>query len=161
MEGGADDAERQARIISEWSGLEQEGILKMLKQGGLESDFSLTSKINGLIKEEQKKQDEKKKKADEEAQANKIKKIQAATVPNFTAPAPLAMPEIPPMPALLPYHGGFNFGGFENQEFGGIRNIIPQDVGSIRNLFSAVRGIVPSDNPMVGFESQSMPHWDE
>lgn len=47
----------------------------MLKSGTVETDFSLTSKLNGLIKEEQKKADEKKKKLEEEAQALKIKKI--------------------------------------------------------------------------------------
>ncbi len=66
--------ERQAKIISEWSGLEYASIHKMLK-AGVDTDFSLTSKLNGLIKEEQKKAEEKKKKADEEAQAEKIKKI--------------------------------------------------------------------------------------
>ena len=57
----ADEAERQAKIISEWSGLNEEAILKMLKSGSVETDFSLTSKLNGLIKEEQKKADEIKK----------------------------------------------------------------------------------------------------
>jgi|LauGreDrversion4_2_1035121.scaffolds.fasta_scaffold121329_3 hypothetical protein len=45
-------------------------------QNGVDSDFSLASKINGLIKEEQKKAEEKKKKLEEEAQAAKIKKVQ-------------------------------------------------------------------------------------
>lgn len=62
----ADDIEKHAAIISEWSGLEMESVKKMLK-GGVDTDFSLTSKINGLIKEEQKKAEEKKKKAEEEA----------------------------------------------------------------------------------------------
>ena len=43
--------------------------------GGMDSDFTLTSKINSLIKEEKKKAEEKKKKEDEESQALKIKKI--------------------------------------------------------------------------------------
>ena len=73
-----DELEKQAGIISEWSGLDHQGILKMLRSSTIETDFSLTSKLNGLIKEEQKKADEKKKKHEEEAQALKIKKIQGA-----------------------------------------------------------------------------------
>lgn len=61
------DNERNSKIISEWSGLDKAAILKMLAGGTVDSDFTLTSKINGLIKEEQKKAEEKKKKADEEA----------------------------------------------------------------------------------------------
>jgi hypothetical protein len=32
--------------------VESQSVLKMLKAGGIETDFSLTSKLNGLIKEE-------------------------------------------------------------------------------------------------------------
>ena len=69
--------EHQAKLVSEWSGLDFGSIHKMLKQG-IDSDFSLTSKINSLIKEEQKKTEERKKKLEEEAQALKLKKVQAA-----------------------------------------------------------------------------------
>lgn len=39
----------------------------MLKASNVDTDFTLTSKINSLIREEQKKAEEKKKKAEEEA----------------------------------------------------------------------------------------------
>ena len=63
-------------MLSEWSGIDQEALKKMLSQGGVDSDFTLTSKINGLIKEEQKKIEEKKKKDEEIEQKKKIEKVQ-------------------------------------------------------------------------------------
>jgi len=49
----------------------------MLSQpGAIDSDFSLTSKLNGLIKEEQKRIDEKKKKEEELLQKKKIEQVQ-------------------------------------------------------------------------------------
>jgi hypothetical protein len=68
---------KHARVISEWTGIDYASIEKMMKaSGSMDSDFSLTSKLNGLIKEEQKKRDELKKKQEEEAQALKIQKVQ-------------------------------------------------------------------------------------
>ncbi len=68
---------KHARVISEWTGIDYASIEKMMKaSGSMDSDFSLTSKLNGLIKEEQKKRDELKKKQEEEAQALKIMKVQ-------------------------------------------------------------------------------------
>ena len=55
-----DEMEEQAKVISEWTGLEEEKVVKMMKT--VESDFSLASKLNGLIKEEQKKVEEERKK---------------------------------------------------------------------------------------------------
>jgi len=58
----------------------------MLKvQGSMDSDFALTSKLNGLIKEEQKKKDELKKKLDEEAQVLKIQKVQESAALTITS----------------------------------------------------------------------------
>ena len=59
-------------MISEWTGFEQTKVLKMLKQ--VDSDFALTSKLNGLVKEEQKKIEEERKKKQEEEEAKKLKK---------------------------------------------------------------------------------------
>ena len=47
-------------MISEWTGLDYAKILKMLKN--VDSDFSLASKLNSLIKDEQKKIEEERKK---------------------------------------------------------------------------------------------------
>ena len=88
-----DEVVKHARIISDWSGIDYASIEKMLKgSGSLDSDFSLTSKLNGLIKEEQKKKDELKKKQEEEAQALKIQKVQevAAGIIVTEAPKPEA-----------------------------------------------------------------------
>ena len=51
----------------------------------MDSDFALTSKLNGLIKEEQKKRDELKKKLDEEAQVLKIQKVQESAALTITS----------------------------------------------------------------------------
>ena len=71
-----DDVEAHAAILSEWSGIDRQAIVKMLNNGGVDTDFTLTSKLNGLIKEEQKKIDEKKKREDEIEQKKKIQKVQ-------------------------------------------------------------------------------------
>ncbi len=82
----SDEVIKQARIISEWSGIDFASIEKMLKvQGSMESDFALTSKLNGLIKEEQKKKDELKKKLEEEAQVLKIQKVQESAALTMTS----------------------------------------------------------------------------
>jgi hypothetical protein len=52
--------EEQAKIISEWTGLDIQKVLLGLKQ--VDSDFSLASKINGMVKDEQKRIEEEKKK---------------------------------------------------------------------------------------------------
>lgn len=54
-----------ASILSEWSGIDCQALKKMLQGATIDSDFALTSKMNGLIKEEQKKRDELKKKEEE------------------------------------------------------------------------------------------------
>jgi hypothetical protein len=50
----------QGRIIAEWTGLDAAKVIKSLKS--VDSDFSLASKINVLIKEEQKRIEEERKK---------------------------------------------------------------------------------------------------
>ena len=67
--------EQQAQIISEFVGLEYAKVLKMVRT--VDSDFSLTSKLNALIKEEQKKLEaERKKKQEEEEEAKRREKNQ-------------------------------------------------------------------------------------
>ena len=63
--GYLDDVDAHASILSEWSGIDCQALKKMLQGATIDSDFALTSKMNGLIKEEQKKRDELKKKEEE------------------------------------------------------------------------------------------------
>ena len=65
---------KQAKIICEYVGLDFGKVLAMVKQ--IDSDFSLTSKLNGLIKDEQKRAEEERKKKQEEEEAKRLRRDQ-------------------------------------------------------------------------------------